>query len=154
LVLTTRLGITAAPSLTNEEQTVNQLSIADIVGLCILLASLLFSAEVAAVVGPYMVIILGSAIGASFALTRRERSPRLSAFWFFFRIAGMAVLLTAFLAAIVHSLRPDLNERVLLAPIAILIGLIGDGWPAVARKLMSMFWSVLDAMRGGKGGTP
>lgn len=128
-------------------------SITDIVGLFVILAAFIFSPEVANVVGPYMVIIVGSSIGASFALGRREKSTRKAAFFFFLRIAGLAVLLTAGLAAIAHSYRPDLNERLLLAPIAILIGWIGDGWPAVFKKVLSMFWSAVDTMRS-KGGTP
>lgn len=116
------------------------------------MASFIFAPEVANVVGPYMVIIVGSAIGASFALGRREKSTRKAAFFFFLRIAGLAVLLTAGLAAIAHSFRPDLNERLLLAPIAILIGWIGDGWPAVFRKTMKVFWGAVDTFRG-TGGT-
>jgi hypothetical protein len=65
----------------------------------------------------------------------------------------LAVFLTVLLAALAHNLRPDINERLLLAPIAIMIGWIGDGWPAVFRRVMKMFWSALDTMRG-TGGTP
>jgi hypothetical protein len=126
-------------------------TITDIVGLFVILAAFLFSPEVANVIGPYMVIIVGSSIGASFALSRREKSSRTSGFLFFLRIAGLAVLLTAGLAAIAHSIRPDLNERLLLAPIAILIGWIGDGWPVVFKRVLSVLWSFLDTVRG-KGG--
>ena len=129
-----------------------QQPVADVVGLFTLIAAFAFSNEVAAVVGPYMVIVIASAIGASFALARRKRTTRGAALFFFVRVVGLAVVLTVGAATMASTYRPDLQERLLLAPIALVVGFIGDGWPAVLRKLISLFWVAVDASRGGKGG--
>lgn len=122
----------------------------DIVGLFVFIAALVFSADVAAVVGPYMVIGIAAVIGASFSLSRRAKSTRAGAFWFFARIAGLAMLITGLISAIAISYQPDLPERLLLAPIALLIGWIGDDWPTVFARVMRMVWAVL-GRSGGKG---
>jgi len=129
-----------------------QTSNADIVGLFVFIAALVFSADVAAVVGPYIVIGIAAVIGASFSLSRRAKSTRVGALWFFVRIALLAMLITGIISAIAVSYQPDLPERLLLAPIALLIGWIGDDWPAVFAKLMRMVWGAVDLVRGGKGG--
>lgn len=130
-----------------------QQPIADIVGLCVFIAALLFSSDVAGVVGPYMVIVIASTIGASFAVARRDKSTRTSAIWFFTRVVGLAVLLTVGFAAVANAFRPDLSPRVLLAPIAILIGFVGDDWPKLLAKCLRVLYGALDLLRG-KGGTP
>ncbi|RYF70864.1 MAG: hypothetical protein EOO22_13565 [Comamonadaceae bacterium] len=110
----------------------------------------MFSAEVANVVGPYMAIVIASAIGASFALRRREKASRLSALWFFGRVVGLAVVLTVALAFAASWKWPGLHERVLLAPIALMVGFIGDDWPALLSKIMRGIFSVVDLMRKGE----
>lgn len=118
-----------------------QQPLADVVGLFVVLAALAFSNEVAAVVAPYMVIIIASVVGASFSLGRRVKTSRAWALLFFVRIAGLAIIVTGMLSALAISYQPGLSERLLLAPIALLIGWIGDDWPAVfgfiTRKLLS-----------------
>jgi apolipoprotein N-acyltransferase len=126
----------------------NQQPLADIVALAVLIAAAVFSRAVAEVVGPYLVIVVASAIGASFALARREKSTRGRALWFFTRVVGLAVLLTVGAAAGVSAVRPDLAPRTLLAPIALLIGFIGDGWPRLLARAVQMLYSLLDLARG------
>lgn len=128
-------------------------SITDVVGLGIFLASLVYSPEVAGIVAPYLVIIVAAVVGASFALKRREKTTRLSALWYFLRVAGLAVLLTGWLAAQFSSYYDNLTERALIAPVALTIGAIGDDFPAVARYLLSKFLAGVDLFRG-KGGNP
>ncbi len=70
----------------------SQQPIADIFGVAVLIAALLFSSEVAAMAGPYMVIVVAATLGASFKVARRERTTRSSAVLFFLRVVGMAVL--------------------------------------------------------------
>jgi hypothetical protein len=125
----------------------------DVVGLSTALAAIVFSAEVADLVGPYMVIVGGAVFGASFALARRDKTRRPSAVWFMTRVAGLAILLTVSLASLVNAYRPDLQVRVLLAPISLLVGFVGDDWPKVLSKVMRMVWAAVDLMRS-KGGTP
>lgn len=125
----------------------------DIVGLFVFIAAILFSHEVAAVVGPYMVIVIAATIGGSFALARRDKTTRTAAVWFFGRVVGLAVLLTVGLAAAANAYRPDLSPRVLVAPIALLVGFIGDDWPKLLGKVVRVIYGALDLVRG-KGGNP
>jgi hypothetical protein len=125
----------------------------DIVGLLVFVAALVFSPDVAGVVGPYLVIVIASAVGASFAVARRDKSTRLSAVFFFSRVVGLAVLLTVGLAAMVNAYRPDLTPRLVIAPIALLVGFVGDDWPKFLSKIVGVFYSALDLVRG-KGGAP
>lgn len=130
----------------------NDKHVTDIVTLFTIIAAALFSNEVAAVVGPYVVIIIAASVGASFRLSMRETMKRLSAVWFFFRQVGLAVIFTGVVAAIVNAYRPDLAPRVTIAPIALVIGYLH--WPAVMEKLARWAMGSIDLLRGGKGGSP
>lgn len=123
-----------------------------IVALAVLLASALFGPEVAHVVGPYVVIVLASTIGASFALARRKVDEKLAAAWFFLRVNGLAILLTVALAAAVSGYFEELSERVLLAPIAFTVGFIGDEWPQIMRWAGGKVNDLVDALIKLKGG--
>ena len=78
-------------------------SITDVVGLGIFLAGLVYSPEVASIVGPYLVIIVAAVVGASFALKRRDKTTRLSALWYFLRVSGLAVIDTVSLARAIEE---------------------------------------------------
>jgi len=128
-----------------------QPSVTDAVGFGIFLAGLVYAPNVAAVVGPYIVIVLAAVIGASFALKRREKTTRLVAIWYFLRVAGLAVLITVSLAGIGSSYYSSLTERVLITPVALMIGAIGDDWPALLRAIVRFFFRAIDLARGKSG---
>lgn len=123
-----------------------------IIGLAGLIASTLFGPEVAAVVGPYIVILIASSVGASFAVARREKQQRTSVWFFFLRTVGIAVLLTVALASGITGHYPSLSERVLIAPIAFVLGFIGDDWPAVFRWGADKINKLVDALIKLRGG--
>ena len=126
-------------------------SVTDIVAVCVLIASLLFSHEAAAVIGPYVVIIVASTVGASFALARRDKAGRGAAVWFFARVVGLAILLTAFLAAVASRYYPAAPDRLLVAPIALVVGYIGDDWGALLGKVVRLIFAAVDLVRGNGG---
>lgn len=126
-------------------------SLTDAVGLSIVIAAAAFSPEVAQVVGPYVLIAAASVIGASFALARRPPSSRWGAVFYFTRVVGLAILLTVGLSTWLSTRHPDFSERALLAPVALLIGFIGDGWPTLLAKVVSSLYGFIDNIRG-KGG--
>lgn len=128
-----------------------QPSITDVVGFFVFIAALIFSAEVANVVGPYMVIAVAAAVGASFSVARREKTTRLSAAWFFLKIVALAMLIASGLAAAAAAYSPGLSDRALLAPIALLVGFVGEGWPTLLGKVVKVLVGMLDLARG-KGG--
>lgn len=125
----------------------NQPSIVDVVGLFVLIAATVFSNEAAAIVGPYLVIVVAAAIGASFKLSRKEKMTRVDAVFFFLRVVILAVLLTAGAAKIANSYRPDIPIRVLIAPIALMIGYVD--WPHLLSKIVGMVYGGVDLLRGG-----
>jgi len=127
----------------------NSSPVTDAVGLGIFLAGLVYAPAVAAVVGPYVVIILAAVIGASFAVKRREKTTRFAAAWYFFRVAGLAVLGTVSLASWASSYYSGWTERALITPVALLIGSIGDDYPALAKWFMAKFLASIDLFRGG-----
>lgn len=126
----------------------------DFVSVVIFVATLIFSPEVANVVGPYLVILFASTIGASFALARRDKTTRWGAFWYFARVNGVAIFLTGFVAAAAVSQWPVVHERSLFAPIAFLLGLAGEDWPDIAKwaagKLNALIDLAIEMRRGGK----
>ncbi len=131
----------------------NQSSITDVVGLFVFISTVMFGREAAAVIGPYVVVIVTAAVGASFSLIRRERATRTNAVLFFLRVCGLASLLTVGLSALLAGAHPSLSERALLAPVAFVIGLVGDDWPAVstwAVRKLSRLIDVLIRERGGR----
>ncbi|NVM87645.1 putative membrane protein YiaA [Variovorax sp. SG517] len=126
----------------------SQPSVTDAVGFGVFLAGLVYAPNVAEVVGPYIVIVLASIIGASFALKRREKTARLAALWYFLRVAGLAVLITVSLAGIGSSYYSSLTERVLITPVALVIGAIGDDWPKLLRAIVRFIFRAVDLARG------
>jgi hypothetical protein len=131
-------------------EAVSQQPVMDVVGLFVFIAAMIFSSEVAVVVGPYMVIVVAATLGASFKVARREKSTRMSAVFFFMRVVGMAVILTVGIAVALNAYRPDLSPRVTVAPIALLIGFID--WPWALTKIVRGIFAAIDLARG-KGGT-
>lgn len=129
----------------------NQITITDILGLVAVLSAAFFSAEVAQVISPYIVIIAASAFGASFALARREKSTRSGALWFFVRVCGGAVMLTVGISSLLADVHPSLTVRVLLAPVAFVIGLVGSDWRDVPRVFGEIAGTILDLLNKFRG---
>lgn len=129
-------------------------SIPDAIGFGVFLASFVYAPSVAAVIGPYLMIVLASVVGASFATKRREKTTRLGALFYFLRVAALAVLGTVSIASIASSYNDNITERVLITPVALAIGAIGDDWPALIRYFIGKFFGAVDFFRGGRGGTP
>jgi hypothetical protein len=92
-------------------------------------------------------------VGASFATKRREKTTRLGALFYFLRVAGLAVLVTVSIASAASSYYDNLTERVLITPVALIVGAVGDDWPKLLQKIVRVFFSAIDLARG-KGGTP
>jgi hypothetical protein len=129
----------------------NSPSVTDAVGLGVFVASLVYSPSVAAVVGPYIVIILASVIGASFAVRRAEKTTRLAALGYFLRVAGLAVLITVSIATFIGNNYTGWTERALIAPVALVIGAVGDDWDKLLRAIVRGVFSAVDFFRPGGG---
>ena len=124
----------------------------DPVSVAIALASVIFGPALAAVIGPYAVILLGATVGAAWALGRREPGARLGAAWYFLRLNATAVLVTVSLANLAGQWAGQQNTTWLLAPIALLVGGVGDDWPRIGRWLLERAGRLIERRAGGDGG--
>lgn len=109
----------------------------DPVSVLITLAALFFSPQVAAIVGPYAVIWVGSTLGAYYALGTREVTSRSQGVKFFLVANAWALLLTVPAA---YFLKPyisaTLDERWIFGPAALLIGLFWERLPKWALSFV------------------
>lgn len=121
----------------------------DPVSVSIALASIIFGPALAGVIGPYAVIIISSTVGAAWALGRRDPAARLSAAWYFLRLNATAMLITVSLANLAARWLGADDSRWMLAPIALLVGCIGDDWPRVGRWLLMRASRVIERRTGG-----
>lgn len=123
----------------------------DPISVTVALAAVVFAPEVAHVVGPYLVIVFASTIGASFALAARPTTTRTNAALFFFRVNGLSVLLTYSISAAVNTKYPLGDLRSWFAIVAFVLGFVGDRWPSLlmwAAGKLSKFIDLMIKMRG------
>jgi hypothetical protein len=116
----------------------------DPVNAMVALLTLLLGPAVAKIIGPYAIILIAASTGAAWSLGRRPTSSRLNAFWFFARLNLTAMLLTVSLAMMVRHWGLPIDPQWLLAPIAILIGGVGDDWPAVGKFVIERMGRLVD----------
>ena len=121
----------------------------DPVSVSIALASIIFGPALAGVIGPYAVIIISATVGAAWALGRRDPAARLSGAWYFLRLNATAVLITVSLANLAARWLGSDDSHWMLAPIALLVGCIGDDWPRVGRWLLMRASRVIERRTGG-----
>ena len=103
----------------------------DVMQLFVILAASIFGPSMAAVIGPYILIVFAAATGAGWSLGRREPRGKGSALFYFLRVVFTAILLTVAIAKIMASFIPPVEADFLVAPVALIIGLIGDDWKHV-----------------------
>lgn len=90
--------------------------------------------QMAQVLGPYAVIVLAATTGAAWGLAKADPMTRTQAGMYFLRLNAMAVLLTVAFEQILHAYVPSMaGTHWALAPIALLVGGIGNSWPAIGR---------------------
>lgn len=101
----------------------------DIVTVVTALAALVFSQELADVIGPYSVIVVGAILGGAIATGRRKKA---SGFWrgagFLLAMVTLALLCTVPVAMSIAN-HSGVESRWLLGPVAVLIAGIGPDWP-------------------------
>ncbi len=116
------------------------------VAVITMLASMIFSASVAAVVGPYVVIGIGAMGGAAVALMQRESTGRFKALLFFSGATILAVLLTVPMSMLSTWYFTGLKDHWLFAPFAFGLGYLGDKWPAAMAWAWSKFNALIDIL--------
>ena len=119
--------------------------------MSIALASVLFGPALAGIIGPYAVIIISATVGAAWALGRRDPAARLSAAWYFLRLNATAAVVTVSLAKLTGLWLGMEDHSWLLAPVALVVGGVGDDWPALGKWLVAMAGRVFERRAGGGG---
>ena len=99
-------------------------------------------------VGPYAVIIFAALAGAMWPLSSAETISRASGAWLLIRVTTTAVVLTVFLAAAIER-NWGLPALEALAPVALMIGALGNGWRVVWDALAGAIRTLLERLAGG-----
>ena len=110
--------------------------------VAVTVASAVLAPALAEVVGPYAIIFVASSIGASWALGRQATMTRLKALLFFLRINATAAIVTVFLADFISKQLGYISGSGeglwLIAPIALVIGGVGDDWPTLIHWVVKL----------------
>lgn len=97
--------------------------------------------------GPYALIVFAALAGALWPLSAKATATRTEGAWLLLRCTLTAVILTVFAASLLDRLwGVPVNEG--LAPVALLIGALGNGW----RPVFDAFGSAMGALAGKLGG--
>jgi len=109
----------------------------DIVYVMVAVLTGLFGPQMAAIVGPYAVISLSAIGGAAWSIGRRPVDMRSLSndTWFFFRLVITAIMVTGGMAVFAERWTGAGTRQWTLPVIALMIGAIGDDWPAVGSWL-------------------
>lgn len=101
--------------------------------------TVLFIAVLGPMVGPYALIVAAAIAGATWPLSA-AKTQGWTGMWLLFRCAITAIVLTAFLASLLERMwSVPVSDS--LAPVALVIGALGNGWQPV-------FSAIGDAMGG------
>jgi hypothetical protein len=93
------------------------------------------SPVLAEVAGPYATVVGAATVGASWALHRCKPRTRAGAALFVLRLVMTAVMVTAGVVALTERFTGGQDSTWMFAPVAFLIGGVGDDWPAVVSWL-------------------
>lgn len=117
------------------------------------LVALLTGNELAQVVGPYAVILLGATTGAGWSLGRQEVMSRAASLLYFAKMNFTALLVTVPLAAMATEVFKLQDQDWLLVPISLLVGGIGNDWPRVGRWIINRLGRLIERRIDGVSGT-
>lgn len=106
-----------------------------ILNIFIAIAASVFEPPTASMIGPYFLIAFAGIIGAAWSVGKRTSRGRLNTCFYFLRIASTSVLLTIAIIKLIASFWPAFDVDWMIAPVALIIGVIGDGW----LKIFSWF---------------
>jgi hypothetical protein len=126
----------------------------DPVSVFVGIAAWLFSPAVAAVLGPYTVILIGATLGAFWSLGDRKKSGRASGLGYFVGVNAAAVLFTVGCTKVVKALVPGLattEDSWLYGPVATVIAAFGPDGLRLAAKLGPLWLRARLGMNKGGG---
>ena len=111
--------------------------------------TVLFVALLGPMAGPYILIALAAVAGAMWPLSASTTATRAEGAWLLLRCALTALVLTGLLAGFVERVwSVPITEG--LAPVALLIGAMGNGWGPVFSGLAVVAKAWANAQNGGQ----
>lgn len=105
--------------------------------------TVLFVAILGPLEGPYVLIALSAVAGAMWPLSAARTESRLAGVWLLLRCTATALVLTSVLAGIVEKTW-GLPVSEGLAPVALIVGAMGNGWRPVFQALGAIVQSWAD----------
>lgn len=99
--------------------------------------------------GPYALIAFAGLAGAMWPLSAQTTTTRLAGAWLLLRCTLTAIVLTVFLAQVIERLW-GVPAGESLAPVALVIGALGNGWRPVFSALGDALRVVLGKITGGQ----
>jgi len=120
----------------------------DPVAVSVALITLLIGPKLAVYVGPYVVIAAAGLTGAAFSLGRRDPQAKLGPMSFLAVMVAFSTLLTVGATQLLAFLWAPLGSTWMLAPIALVIGYIGDEWPDLFKWVASRAGRLIERRSG------
>jgi hypothetical protein len=111
----------------------------DLLVLFATLLALVFSPRLSAVLAPYAVIIVGALLGVGWGLKRRPIDSKSGKWSFVALMLGTALVFTMPAALLLERYLGAASYQWMLAPLAALIGAVGNDWPSVGSWLAQAF---------------
>lgn len=112
----------------------------DLVAALLVVLGLMFSPQLAAVLAPYLVVVLGALIGTGWGLKRRTAPTSWRDTVFFVTLMlGTCLVVTVPAAIWLQRYTGEGTFQWILGPLAILIGAIGEDWPDVGKWALGLF---------------
>lgn len=98
--------------------------------------------------GPYALIAFASLAGAMWPLSAQSTATRLAGAWLLLRCTLTAIVLTVFLAQVIERAW-GVPAAESLAPVALAIGALGNGWRPVFSSIGDALRVILGRIGGG-----
>lgn len=109
--------------------------------------TVIFVALLGPMAGPYVLIVFAAVAGAMWPLSAARTDTRWQGFWLLLRCTATALVLTSVISGVVEWLW-GLPVSEGLAPVALVIGAMGNGWRPVFISLAAIVQGVID--KGGR----
>jgi len=105
--------------------------------------TVIFVALLGPMAGPYVLIVFAAVAGAMWPLSAARTDTRWQGFWLLLRCTAMALVLTSVISGVVEQLW-GLPVSEGLAPVALVIGAMGNGWRPVFISLAAIVQGAID----------
>lgn len=121
----------------------------DPVAVAIAILTVILGPKLAPYVGTYIVIAAAGLTGAAFSLGRREPDAKLGTWPFLIVMVAFSMLLTVGFTQLAALLWPPLGSSYMIAPVALVVGYIGDDWPGLFKWAGERLGRLLERRAGG-----